>query len=89
MTVRLVVKGKVQGVGFRFFTLRRAIELGLDGFVRNLPDGSVEIVARGPGARLETLEAAVKAGPRSARVTEVEKSEISDEMTIGKGFTVN
>ena len=49
---RLILEGRVQGVGFRFFTQRRATALGLRGWVRNLPDGTVEAEAWGPSAAL-------------------------------------
>lgn len=80
MTRRYVVTGSVQGVGFRYFVLRRASGLGLVGWARNLPDGRVEVVARGETTELEELETALRTGPRLARVTSVDKSEISDEL---------
>ena len=48
---RYVVRGRVQGVGYRYFVLRQAEELGLAGFARNLPDGSVEVIAEGARGR--------------------------------------
>lgn len=89
MTVRLVVRGRVQGVGFRYFVLRKASELELSGFTRNLADGTVEIVARGPAERLAVLESAALAGPRHAQVAGVDKTEISDEVELPKPFSVN
>lgn len=66
------VYGKVQGVGFRFFTQQEAVKLGLRGYARNLDDGSVEVVACGQDEQVETLLAWLKAGgPRSARVDKV------------------
>ena len=67
-----VVRGHVQGVGFRYFVQRRASELGLSGWVRNNDDGSVEAVAEGPRASLEELRLALERGPRMARVAGVE-----------------
>lgn len=67
-----IVTGFVQGVNFRWFTQRRASELGLVGYVRNRPDGSVELVAEGPRDELERLLDAVRAGPSSAAVENVE-----------------
>ncbi len=67
-----VVTGMVQGVSFRWFTQRRASELGLVGFVRNLSDGSVEFCAEGSRASLERLLDAVRAGPASAVVENVD-----------------
>ena len=63
----------MQGVNFRYFVLRLAGSLDLKGYVRNLPDGSVEVVAEGERDRLKRLAEQLKAGPRAARVTEVEE----------------
>ena len=70
--MRAIVKGIVQGVGYRFFVEDRAYELGLTGYVRNLPDGTVEVVAEGDKEVLELLLEHLRRGPRSARVTDVE-----------------
>jgi acylphosphatase len=67
-----VVKGDVQGVGFRYFLIRRAQALGLSGWVQNRDDGTVEFVAEGSRRDLEQLEGAAREGPRMARVTAVE-----------------
>jgi acylphosphatase len=67
-----IVHGDVQGVGYRMFVLREAARLGLRGYVRNLPDGSVEAVAEGPRPLLEQFLAALRRGPRAADVTEVD-----------------
>jgi acylphosphatase len=66
------VTGRVQGVGFRWWTQRAARELGLGGSVRNMPDGSVEVQAVGPEALVSRLEAALQKGPPSARVMRVD-----------------
>ena len=67
-----MVRGYVQGVGFRYFVLGRGREAGLRGWVRNRPDGAVECVAEGPRQQLEWLLAELHRGPRLARVSEVE-----------------
>ncbi len=68
-----LVRGYVQGVGFRFFVLDRAEGLGLAGYVRNLPDGRmVEVVAEGPRDSLETLLQALWRGPRGSLVEGVD-----------------
>lgn len=67
-----VVHGLVQGVGFRYFVLNRAEELGLRGYVRNRWNGTVEVVAEGPRSRLEVLLGYLQRGPRAARVTRVD-----------------
>jgi len=66
--VRIVVRGDVQGVGFRFATRSMASALGLRGYVRNLPDGSVEIVAEGERAPLDALLRWARRGPPTAHV---------------------
>lgn len=69
--VHLKITGRVQGVGFRASTRRRARDLGLTGWVKNLADGSVEAVAEGNEDDLEKLISWCKNGPRRARVDEV------------------
>jgi acylphosphatase len=73
--VRLVVGGAVQGVGFRYFVHRAAQTRGVAGYVRNLPDGDVEIVAEGPARSLESFIGEVRAGPRFARVQRMDRQE--------------
>lgn len=71
--LRAVVRGRVQGVGFRDYARTRARSLGLTGYVRNLPDGrSVEVVAEGPRHDLERLADDLRRGPSGAHVTAVE-----------------
>ncbi|ABW02793.1 acylphosphatase [Caldivirga maquilingensis] len=86
--VRVIVKGIVQGVGFRSFIRRHATALGLTGYVRNLPDGeSVEIVVSGPEDRVNELIKLAKRGPPAAVVdsVEVEPYEGVEDFT---GFSV-
>lgn len=66
-----VVRGRVQGVGYRVFVLRAALELGLGGWVANLPDGAVRCVAEGDLASLETLVERLRRGPAAALVEQV------------------
>ena len=89
MTTRFVVDGAVQGVGFRHFVALTANRLGLMGWVRNLDDGRVEVVARGPEDRLHELERALRQGPRMARVASVEKGSVSDEIETPNPFMVS
>ena len=70
-TRRIVVHGKVQGVSFRAWTVAQATALGLDGWVRNRADGTVEVVAAGPVERLDALVAHCRRGPPAARVDRV------------------
>jgi acylphosphatase len=67
-----IVKGRVQGVSFRFHTQEEAGRLGLVGWVKNVADGSVELEAEGPAADLETLVAWLHQGPATAQVSGVE-----------------
>ena len=66
------VRGRVQGVGFRWWTRRRASDLGLWGTVRNRPDGTVEVHAAGELETLEAFAAELEVGPPSARVEGVD-----------------
>ena len=70
--VHLWVRGHVQGVGFRFFVQRRAQQLGLAGFVRNLRDRRVEVAVEGPRDHVEAFVDAVRQGPSGASVSNVE-----------------
>jgi acylphosphatase len=71
-TRRFVVRGRVQGVGFRWFVEAEAHRLGIAGWVRNNHDGSVEVLAQGSREQLAGLHASLRQGPRAARVDEVE-----------------
>ncbi|MHB8216416.1 MAG: acylphosphatase [Candidatus Sulfotelmatobacter sp.] len=72
---RFVVRGRVQGVGFRWFVEREAHILGVAGWVRNNHNGSVEVLAQGSHDQLSGLRARLREGPRAARVDAVEESE--------------
>jgi acylphosphatase len=85
--VRLLIEGLVQGVGFRWATRREANRLGLAGWVRNRPDGRVEVVAEGPAAAVEQLVAWCRRGPVGARVDGVALEARPVEGTAG-GFTI-
>jgi len=81
------VTGRVQGVGFRWFTSRAAKELGISGTVQNHPDGSVRVHARGALAVLDQLEATITRGPMAARVEAVERVEPSQTVKAD-GFRI-
>jgi acylphosphatase len=66
-----LVTGHVQGVGFRWFTVHAAREAGVQGWVRNLPDGSVELIAQGSQEALQRLLGALRRGPSGSRVRQV------------------
>ncbi|MCU0650491.1 MAG: acylphosphatase [Gemmatimonadaceae bacterium] len=70
-TLHVIVHGRVQGVGFRWFTQRTARHLGLTGWVRNLPAGTVEVYAVGPVDALDRLRDALHRGPAGASVEAV------------------
>ena len=70
--LQATVHGRVQGVSFRYYTRRRATELGLTGTVRNARDGTVEVVAEGQRAVLDELLAFLRVGPPAAVVTRVD-----------------
>jgi acylphosphatase len=72
---RFLVGGRVQGVGFRWFVEREAHILQITGWVRNNPDGSVEVLAVGTPQQLAGLRARLQEGPRAARVDNVNESE--------------
>ena len=70
---RFIVRGRVQGVGFRWFVEREAHLLGIAGWVRNKPDSSVEVLAMGTREQLAGLRSRLQQGPRAARVDHVEE----------------
>lgn len=76
---RYLIAGRVQGVGFRFWTVGRARLLGLVGWVRNRPDGSVEVVARGQHYNLDQLAGQLWDGPASAKVERVEQTPLAED----------
>ena len=80
-------RGRVQGVGYRVFALREAMDLGLDGFVANLADGSVRVVAEGPATDLERLLERLREGPPAGWVDEV-LARLEPARGIGPGFRI-
>jgi acylphosphatase len=89
-TRRFRVIGKVQGVYFRHSTRLEAERLALSGYARNLPDGSVEVAARGAAAAVEQLHQWLHRGPKSARVAAVEEMALAlDEGALtSEGFEI-
>jgi len=84
---RYVIGGRVQGVGFRFFTEAAASRENVQGWVRNLPDGRVEVAAEGEAEAIERFERQISHGPPAARVSDVQRH---DELPEGRqgGFSV-
>jgi acylphosphatase len=78
ISVRLIIRGRAQGVGYRWWACSEAWRLGLSGWVRNRADGTVELVAAGPAAEVEQFAAACQTGPPTARVVSVERQEAID-----------
>jgi acylphosphatase len=70
---RYIIRGRVQGVGFRWFVDHEARQLGLSGWVRNNFDGTVEVLAVGSDEQLHALRKKLERGPRAARVDEVQE----------------
>jgi acylphosphatase len=83
---RYIVSGRVQGVGFRYFVQKHADRLSLSGYTRNLADGSVEVYAIGPAAKLSELAGHLWKGPLWSDVRGVEEQEAP--MIESKGFHI-
>ena len=77
--VHVIVRGRVQGVGFRAFVEHQALSRGIEGWVRNRRDGSVEAVFVGDPASVEAMIAACRKGPRSSRVEDVEERAATED----------
>ncbi len=84
---KYIVTGHVQGVGYRYFTVRTARDLGLAGWVRNLSDGRVEVLAVGAERKLSNLEGELRLGPLRAEVRslEIEETALDDRI---EGFHI-
>ena len=85
--IAATVGGRVHGVGFRYSTQRVAADLGLSGWVRNMPDGTVAVWAQGPPEAVEGLCTFLHKGPPAARVTSLEFSEVAPDAKA-QGFNV-
>ncbi len=86
MACRYVIRGRVQGVGYRYFARDRALELGLTGWVRNRDDGTVEALACGTAAQLDAFSGYLHQGPRFGEVRGVERQEAA--LLQSKGFSI-
>ena len=86
--IRAIVSGRVQGVGFRMSTLQQAKQIGVSGYVRNLMNGNVEIVALGKTEKVEELLQWAKSGPPSARVNNLEVEVIANDGEEFVGFEI-
>lgn len=83
VTKQVNITGRVQGVSFRAWTRQRAQELGVSGWVRNLPDGSVEALVSGSDEAVRTLIAALHEGPLAAEVKEISAQETETQAESG------
>lgn len=82
MVLHFLVRGRVQGVGFRWFVQRRAAEIGLRGWVRNTEEGDVEIVASGDVRALDELRRDLRRGPRGCRVDHLLENDLDDAVAL-------
>jgi len=85
---RWIARGRVQGVGFRWFVWREAERLGLGGFARNLRDGTVEVVSQGPEESLDRLEELLRRGPPGARVDTLDRLDVPAELEVPNSFDI-
>jgi acylphosphatase len=85
---RYLIAGRVQGVGFRYFAQRVAEQHGISGWVRNTPDGRVEIEAEGDDHAMHQFEHQVSTGPAGAHVDVVDTREISVGPVLQSGFAI-
>ena len=85
---RFLVHGKVQGVFFRHSTRLEAERLAIRGIARNLPDGSVEVIARGTASAMQELRVWLHRGPAQARVDAVQESDAGDLGTVPADFVI-
>lgn len=85
MVHHYLIKGRVQGVGFRWFVHREAAEIGLHGWVRNTQDGAVEVVASGTEGQLAELAAALSKGSRGSRVDGIAQHILDEKEADGLG----
>lgn len=86
---RWTVSGRVQGVGFRWFVLRKAKDFGVTGWVRNLWDGRVQVMGQGRVSILQEMEKELRQGPHLSIVENVEKVEVTAEVSAFKSFEIN
>lgn len=84
-TVKVIVAGRVQGVGFRDWVERQALKAGLAGYVRNRREGTVELVISGSAAQVDTMLALCRKGPRLAIVEDIE---VMAGQWSGNGFSI-
>lgn len=84
----LIISGRVQGVGFRYFTYKTAKELGIKGWVKNLQDGTVETVFTGSPEDVNTMKERLTEGPARAKVQHVEEIELTTDTDSFNDFSI-
>ncbi|MEO8727329.1 MAG: acylphosphatase [Acidobacteriaceae bacterium] len=87
-TRQYIIRGRVQGVGFRWFVEHEARQIGVIGTVRNLDDGTVETIAAGNEAQLASLRQKLQQGPRAARIDSVEERDSNYDLSKFKDFSI-
>jgi acylphosphatase len=87
-TRQFIVRGRVQGVGFRWFVEHEARKIGVIGTVRNCDDGTVEAIAAGTPEQLVALKSQLQQGPRAARIDSVEERESHHDLSKLKDFSI-
>lgn len=80
---KYMVRGRVQGVGYRSFVIRHALQLGLNGYARNLDDGRVEVHAQGSERKVQELAGLLYQGPRFSEVRGIEEQEAALIQSVG------
>jgi len=85
--LRIIVSGKVQGVGYRYFSQMKAVQYGIKGWVKNLPDGSVEIIALGTNDQLEPFLEELRNGNPFSKINDMEITEM-DPIDHFQSFTI-
>ncbi len=85
--LRIIVSGKVQGVGYRYFSQMKAVQYGVKGWVKNLADGSVEVIARGENNQLEPFIADLRKGNPFSKINNLEITEM-DQLEHFHSFTI-
>ena len=83
-SARFIVSGKVQGVFYRASTREQALRLGLAGHAKNLPDGSVEVLASGDADALDALQRWLRQGPPAAKVNAVSREDLVEQDLLGQ-----
>lgn len=87
--LRVIVSGRVQGVGYRYFVQSQAYELGFSGYVRNLPNGDVELEAEASADLLDQLVVALRRGPALSRVDDMKVTDRSSRNDAEEGFRIS